>query len=263
MIFSPRLLVVNADDFGQSSVVNQAIVMCFQDGLISSTTIMANMPAFEDACELARCNDLQDCIGVHLNFTDGEPLLPELQDNRKLCDDTGRFRRFRSRVLSRNDCAMLAAEAAAQIQRCRMAGLPLTHADSHQHVHTEPMVLQAIMPVLKEFQIRRLRISRNMDSRSLISPKRVAKSCFNRWLTIHGIRGTDYFGTVENFENYRAANLLAGRSFEIMTHPSLDAHGALIDHIDNLLLADRLANAFRDLQLSGYEPPTVAQAARL
>ena len=248
MTSRPDMLIVNADDFGQSSVVNRAILSCFNQGLISSTTIMTNMPGFEEACELTKGNHLLDHVGVHLNLTDGEPLLPALKHNPALCDASGRFHRFRKRLLSRADCAMIAAEVAAQIQKCRTTGLPLTHADSHQHVHNEPLVLKAIQPVLKQFGIPRLRISRNMDSLPRLSPKRIAKSCLNRWLTIQGLRGTDYFGTVDNFADFRAANLLAG----IMTHPSFDANGVLIDHVENLPLSDRLADVFRDMAMLGY-----------
>ena len=252
MSVPPCTIIVNADDFGQSSIVNRAIVACFDRGLISSATMMANMPGFDEACGLAISSQLTDRIGVHLNLTDGWPLLPELRSNPALCDGSGRFRRFRSRLLSKSDRAMIAAEVGAQIQRCRAAGLPLTHADSHQHVHNEPMVFLAIQPVLKRLGIRHLRISRNMDSWPIASPKRIAKSCFNRWIALHGLRGTDYFGTVENFEHFRSAERLATASIEILTHPSLDPAGKLIDHLDNLPLADRLARAFCDLRLSGY-----------
>ena len=257
MSIPPGTIIVNADDFGQSSIVNRAILTCFSRGLISSATIMANMPGFDEACDMAIAGHFTDRIGVHLNLTDGWPLVPELRGNPALCDASGRFRRFRSRLLSKSDRAMIAAEVGAQIRRCRDAGLPLTHADSHQHVHNEPMVFLAIRPVLKQLGIRHLRISRNMDSLPVVSPKRIAKSCFNRWIAHHGFRGTDYFGTVENFEHFRANDRLATASIEIMTHPSFDQQGTLIDHIDNLPLADRLTYVFRDFRLSGYSERAV------
>ena len=151
------------------------------------------------------------------------------------------------------------AEVGAQIQRCRAAGLPLTHADSHQHVHNEPMVFRAIQPVLKHLGIRHLRISRNMDSLPVVSPKYVAKLCFNRWVAFHGLPGTDFFGTVENFEHFRSTDRLAGASIEILTHPSFDQYGTLIDHLDNLPLEDRLSRAFCDLRLASYPHVAVRQ----
>lgn len=253
----PRRIIVNADDFGYSTVINSAIVSCFRRGLISSATIMANMPGFEEACAFAASNELKDRIGIHLNLTEGQPLVPELRMNSSLCDASGNFRRRRSRLLSKVDRAMMSAEVAAQIQRCRDAGLPLTHADSHQHVHNEPMVFLAICPVLKQSGISQLRISRNMDALPIASLKRIAKFCCNRWFAVHGLRTTEYFGTVENFEEFRKANRLAGGSFEILTHPSLDKQGVLIDHLDNLPLDDRLTRAFQGLVLSSFSDPEV------
>lgn len=52
------MIIVNADDFGCSKVINQAIMTCLDRGLISSTTIMANMPGFHEACELANSRAL-------------------------------------------------------------------------------------------------------------------------------------------------------------------------------------------------------------
>ncbi len=256
MTTQPGIIIVNADDFGMSSQVNRAIVTCFEKGLISSTTLMANMPGFEEACELAIQHRLTDRIGIHLNLTEGMPLVPELRRNAALCDRAGEFRRFRSRHLSTTDRTQIAAEFAAQIERCRQAGLQLTHADAHQHVHTEPMVFLALRPVLKQFGIRYLRISRNMDSLPALSAKRLAKTCFNRCIAACGLRRTDYFGTVANFEDFRKAGRLNKSSFEILTHPSLDQHGTVIDHLDNEPLVDRLENVFRDLPLVSYSGST-------
>ena len=245
-------VIVNADDFGMSSLINRAIVACFDQGLISSTTVMANMPGFEEACELAVANQLTDCVGVHVNLTEGRPLLPDLCRNPALCDAGGNFRRFRSRILSSSDRSQISAEVTTQIQRCRWAGLRLTHADSHQHVHNEPMVFLAVQSVLKQQGILHLRISRNMDLLPRTSIKQFAKVCFNQLIAAHGLRGTDYFGSVSNFEQFRNANLLDYASFEILTHPSFDERGILVDHVENLPLADRLASVFCGIPLAAY-----------
>ena len=51
-------VIVNADDFGMNHNVNLAIDYCFKKNIISSTTIMANMPGFDEAVKLA-------CIGKY------------------------------------------------------------------------------------------------------------------------------------------------------------------------------------------------------
>jgi hypothetical protein len=67
-------LIINADDFGLSTSVNRAVVASLQASLCSSTTIMANQPAFLEACQLAHDHRLFDRVGVHLVLTEGSPL---------------------------------------------------------------------------------------------------------------------------------------------------------------------------------------------
>ena len=69
-----KKLIINADDFGLNTSVNHAIIESFEKGLINSTTLMANMPGFEEAIELAHKNNIIDKIGIHLCLTEGEPI---------------------------------------------------------------------------------------------------------------------------------------------------------------------------------------------
>ena len=59
------MLIINADDFGKNRDVNQAVVECFERGLCSSTTIMPNMPGFEEACRLVHEKGLVSHVGIH------------------------------------------------------------------------------------------------------------------------------------------------------------------------------------------------------
>ena len=47
-------MIVNADDFGFSDTRNAAVARAFDEGLISSATLMATRSAFDGACELVR-----------------------------------------------------------------------------------------------------------------------------------------------------------------------------------------------------------------
>src|ERR1700753_2195819 len=68
-------LIINADDFGLSSIVNRAILVSMEKGLVTSTSIMANMPGFDHAIGLVRVHSkLAGRVGVHLNLTEGQPL---------------------------------------------------------------------------------------------------------------------------------------------------------------------------------------------
>src|SRR5712672_1191198 len=92
-----RKIIVNADDFGMSAEVNRAIVEAFENNVISSTTLMANMPGFDEACELAHRHRLVSKIGLHLNLTSGYPLSSPIRRCARLCDTNGMFRARQTR----------------------------------------------------------------------------------------------------------------------------------------------------------------------
>ena len=64
-------VIVNADDFGMNHNVNLAIDYCFKKNIISSTTIMANMPGFDEAVKLACIGKYDKYVGIHFNLVDG------------------------------------------------------------------------------------------------------------------------------------------------------------------------------------------------
>ena len=81
-------MILNADDFGYSRSVNRAIADCFARGLINRTTIMVNMPFAEEAAQLAREGGFFDCVGLHINLTEGKALSAECAAS-ELCDENG------------------------------------------------------------------------------------------------------------------------------------------------------------------------------
>ena len=42
-------LIVNADDFGHSDIVNKAVLTSYQNGILRSASLMANGSSFENA----------------------------------------------------------------------------------------------------------------------------------------------------------------------------------------------------------------------
>src|SRR5437868_399786 len=69
-----RRLIVNADDFGLSPSVNQAVVRAHRDGILTSASLMVNEPAFEEAVTLARQNPHLG-VGLHLTLLCGHSVL--------------------------------------------------------------------------------------------------------------------------------------------------------------------------------------------
>lgn len=140
-----RKLIINADDFGLSEAVNYGILKGFLEGVVTSTTIMANMPAFEHAVALAKEHP-QLHVGVHLNVTCYKPLL---QTHRTLIEKDGYFRN--QRYLEEFDEEEIYQEMKAQIEKVLDSGLKIDHLDSHHHVHTTKTCKSAIERLLKEY----------------------------------------------------------------------------------------------------------------
>lgn len=140
----PKHLIVNADDLGIAVSTNLAIQRAFSQGIVTSASLMPNMPAFVHAVDevLRRRPGLG--VGVHLCLTSGRPVSHASQVP-LLVDAEGRFRLgfagllrlLRSR--QRGDALeQIEREWQAQLARVDAAGLALDHIDSHQHVHMIP-----------------------------------------------------------------------------------------------------------------------------
>src|SRR5437588_11017499 len=70
-----KRLIVNADDFGLTESVNRGIVAAHRDGILTSTSLLANGLAFDQAIASSRRLPHLS-VGVHLNISGGTPVLP-------------------------------------------------------------------------------------------------------------------------------------------------------------------------------------------
>lgn len=130
-----KYLIVNADDFGFSEGVNQGILKAHCDGIVTSTTVMVNLPQAGKIAKAATQHPRLG-VGVHLNITYGKPVLP-VREVPSLVNERGEFLRPGTGV-DRIRPAEVAAEWRAQLALFRSWGLKPTHLDSHHHVHTWP-----------------------------------------------------------------------------------------------------------------------------
>lgn len=128
---SQPILIVNADDFGLSSEVNRGIIEAHTRGILTSTTLLANSPAFSEAVELAGKNAGLG-VGVHLNLVRGRPLSPA-GEVPLLVDSDGMFRRFRVKRLTGEFLEQAEAEYRRQLRRVIEAGVTPTHIDFEKH----------------------------------------------------------------------------------------------------------------------------------
>jgi len=75
-----KKIFINADDFGLDYLTNARISYCLLNKLISSTTLIVNMPGFNDAVKRIHKHNLSGKIGIHFNLTEGRPLSKEMID---------------------------------------------------------------------------------------------------------------------------------------------------------------------------------------
>jgi chitin disaccharide deacetylase len=155
-----KRLIVNADDFGYTQGVNAGVIRGFRNGIITSTTIMANGVAFDDAVIRAKENPKLG-VGCHLVLVDGVCVappssIPSLVDKRGRLPHTWTvlIRKLMTGTVDGDD---IARELRAQIRKIVQAGIEPSHLDSHKHTHSHPRVMEEVVRVATEFGIRRIR----------------------------------------------------------------------------------------------------------
>ncbi len=238
------ILIINADDFGLDEQTNRAIVASFQSRLCSSTTIMPNMPGFENACQLAHEHKLIDYVGMHLVLADGCPLTGKIRKLPKFCNEQGELcfsQRKPTFRLSAIETEALGEEIRAQIALCRNNGIPLTHLDSHYHIHNQWGIASVLVPILREQRIPYLRITRNCGP-ELGLAKRFYKTIYNRKLKKEGLARTQYFGALDDYNHLieKRMNTDTIKSFELLIHPKYDDDGILLDGVSKWPLEQKL-----------------------
>jgi hopanoid biosynthesis associated protein HpnK len=154
-----RRLIVNADDFGFTPGVNRAIVEAHMLGIVTSSTLMANGPAFAEATQMAKASPALS-VGCHLVLIDGEPVLdpsklPTMTHSRRFRDG---LKMFAARALTRRmNAGEIENEARAQIQKIQSAGIAVSHVDTHKHTHIFPQVLRPLLRAARDCGLRALR----------------------------------------------------------------------------------------------------------
>ncbi|GAA0135105.1 hopanoid biosynthesis-associated protein HpnK [Paenibacillus sp. YSY-4.3] len=127
-----RKLIINCDDFGQSPAMNQAIMHLLEEGKVSSATMMAVAPGFEEAAAWS-ARRRQPNVGLHLTLTSEFEALRwgSLTGDISLQDESGHLyktvREFEQKARTR----AVAKELDAQYERVKKAGITISHVDNH------------------------------------------------------------------------------------------------------------------------------------
>jgi predicted glycoside hydrolase/deacetylase ChbG (UPF0249 family) len=118
-----RAVIVNADDFGQSHGVNRGVAQAYEQGILTSASLMVRYPAASKAVEYARDHP---ALGVGLHLDLGEWLLQE-----------GRWIEL-YKVTDLSDTNAVRDELERQLEKFyKLLKRSPTHIDSHQHKHLQ------------------------------------------------------------------------------------------------------------------------------
>jgi len=148
-------LIINADDFGWSEGVNRAVCALYDEGIVTSTSLMLAAPAAPAAVELAR-KRAGLAVGLHMVLVHGPALLPhhevpQLTDSRGWfsLDCTAAALRYTFIPACRQQ---LRRELQAQFRTFDALGLGWSHVDSHLHFAVVPAFFRAALALAEQYR---------------------------------------------------------------------------------------------------------------
>lgn len=161
----PRLLIVNADDYGLTEQVSRGILRGHREGIVTSTSCLALAPGFATSGKWL-LEEERLGVGVHLATVGEDPPLLTRREVPTLVDRQGRlptnWRVFLARATAgRIDRDDLAREFRAQLEAVQQLGIDVTHLDTHQHLHLWPLVREVVLDLAVEAGIRAVRVPRS------------------------------------------------------------------------------------------------------
>ena len=249
-----RNLIFNADDYGLSPAVSAGIRRAMQDGAVRSTTVMANFTTGEElealkallAADVAGAAPRGLTAGCHLNLSAGPPLTADYPAELLRDGPDGRRWLDKQRALNpatwndRDLVVFAAVEWAAQLALLRESGLPLSHLDSHHHIHLQPVLFPIALDLAQQHGLA-LRVRR--EFRSLARSSEVA--CPDTLL--EGYFGENMIGREALLALLDAAT---GETVEVMCHPG---------QVDDLLRQRSGYVAEREAELAVLGDPALVE----
>jgi predicted glycoside hydrolase/deacetylase ChbG (UPF0249 family) len=153
-----KQLIVNADDFGFTEGVTEGILQCMKNGIVTSTTVMANMPyAAESIRRLLEAG--KRSVGIHLNLTSGPAIRARISP---LTRSNGAFAGagvlWRYGILRRLPVEEIELELAAQIEHILSMNIDVSHVDGHHHIHVLPQLAPVVAMLCKRYKIPAVRL---------------------------------------------------------------------------------------------------------
>ncbi|MCE5325539.1 MAG: ChbG/HpnK family deacetylase [Planctomycetaceae bacterium] len=269
----PRQLkraIINADDFGFSPGISAGILRAHSEGVVTSTTITANMPAAGEAVGLLALAPRLG-VGVHLNACQGPPLSEPARQ--RLANGDGQMALSAAALLRRlmldpSLADAVAAEFEAQIRWTLDRGVTPTHLDSHRHIHALPAVFARVADLARRYNVRFIRAVDERVAGGWSSwpaaplKQRLTSWMLRRWQrrawrghedlrATTGLLGVAHTGVISADWLVRAAAEAREGTIELMVHPGL---------IDPAAAGLTRLRASREAELAALCDPRVREA---
>ncbi len=214
-------VIVHADDFGLHPALNDGVERAHREGVVTSASLMPLGPAFEDAVRRAQAMPGLD-LGLHFTLV-GVPGFPPT---------------LAAFLSSYARGAWPAREVAASLRRQldSVRRLPISHLDSHQHLHALPGIMRVVCPIAAEYGLRAIRLPADGPARARVSPGRRAQAAAlatgarlsRRYIAASGLHTSDHFCGMAVSGHLTAPTLAAYLQnareglTEIVCHPGLN-----------------------------------------
>jgi predicted glycoside hydrolase/deacetylase ChbG (UPF0249 family) len=251
----PRLLIVNADDFGVTPGVCEGVLHAAEHGVVSSTSALAVGPAFVKYAGSLRDSGLP--VGGHLAVVGEDPPVLSAREIPTLVDAEGRFplrwqtfvrRAMRGAV----DIDDLRREFLAQVEVFEQNDLSLTHLDSHQNLHLWPQVATALLELAVDRSIPAIRLTRTARWAPVSLGVRALSWRLRQRAARAGLKfpaassGLDEAGALDHgrfLESIRQLGESGAPSAELVTHLAQDPDPERARYVTGYRWAEELAAA--------------------
>jgi hopanoid biosynthesis associated protein HpnK len=158
-----KQVIINADDLGMSRGTNEAIIIALKYGILTSASIMVNMPAYDDALKRVITNYPNLGVGIHLSITEGKSILKPSKIP-LLVNSDGYFKNSFFKIYintkkNKNILQQIEHEINAQFEKLCSDGIKPDHVNGHHHVHMIPYIFDIALKIAESYNCKMIRLA--------------------------------------------------------------------------------------------------------
>ncbi len=159
-------VIINADDFGINPIVTSEIERMIELGIVTSTTIMANGSCLDEVKRFALLHP-KASFGIHLCLSEFDSITKsETLQRYGIIDSNGQFIKFAIFNVKRFPDDLKKAikqELIAQVDIIKSLNIPISHIDSHHHVHTIYQLHDVFEEVMACYGFNKIRLGTKVE----------------------------------------------------------------------------------------------------